>query len=261
MSVDRTGFKGGDRTDRPAGAQEKLLEALAATGKPVVLVLLNGSALAVNWARSTCPRSSRPGIRARRAAPRSPMRCSAMPNPGGSTSRDVLQIRRTATAVRRLLRWTDGRTATSRESRCIRSATASYTKFAYSDLQLDRAKTAATGAVHVGATVKNVGSRAGDEVVQLYVTDVEASVPVPIRSLQGIRRVHLAPGERREVSFTVEPRQLAIVDDSGKSVVEPGEFAVSVGGEQPGRTGRAHAASTSVVEGRFRVTGATTAAP
>ena len=104
----------------------------------------------------------------------------------------------------------------------------------------------------------NVGTRPGDEVVELYVTDVEASVRVPVRSLQGIRRVHLAPGERREVSFTLEPRQLAIVNDSGATVVEPGEFTVAVGGKQPGFGGRTDAATTSVVEGRFRVTGKAT---
>lgn len=104
----------------------------------------------------------------------------------------------------------------------------------------------------------NVGTRPGDEVVELYVTDVEASVRVPVRSLQGIRRVHLAPGERREVSFTLGPRQLAIVNDSGATVVEPGEFTVAVGGKQPGFKGRTDAATTSVVEGRFRVTGKAT---
>jgi beta-glucosidase len=81
---------------------------------------------------------------------------------------------------------------------------------------------------------------------------------VPIRSLQGIKRIHLAPGERSVVSFTLEPRQLAIVADSGANVVEPGEFSVAVGGKQPGFVGRADAATTSVVDGRFRVTGKAT---
>ena len=104
-------------------------------------------------------------------------------------------------------------------------------------------------------TVTDVGSRPGDELVQLYLTEVEATVRVPIRSLQGIQRIHPAPARGRELSFTLEPRQLAIIDDSGASVIEPGEFSVTVGGKQPGFTGRTDAATTSVIDGRFRVTG------
>lgn len=78
-------------------------------------------------------------------------------------------------------------------------------------------------------TVTDVGSRPGDELVQLYLTEVEATVRVPIRSLQGIQRIHPAPARGRELSFTLEPRQLAIIDDSGASVVEPEEFSVTVG--------------------------------
>ena len=103
--------------------------------------------------------------------------------------------------------------------------------------------------------VENAGARAGDEVIQLYVTDVAASVPVPIRSLQGTRRVSLRPGERRRISFTLTPSQLAVVDDRGVRVVEPGEFIVSIGGKQPGFTGTADASTTSVVTGRFVVVG------
>jgi beta-glucosidase len=92
----------------------------------------------------------------------------------------------------------------------------------------------------------------------LYVTDVEASVPVPIRSLAGIERLHLRPGERRIVSFTIDPRQLAVITNDGRTVVEPGEFKVTIGGKQPGFTGTADAATTTFVEGRFSVTGTAT---
>jgi beta-glucosidase len=77
----------------------------------------------------------------------------------------------------------------------------------------------------------------GDEVVQLYVTDLQASVRVPIRSLAGVARVNLKPGERRVVSFTLEPRQLSLITDDGRVVVEPGDFKVTVGGKQPGFAG------------------------
>jgi beta-glucosidase len=93
-------------------------------------------------------------------------------------------------------------------------------------------------------------------VVQLYVTDVEASVRVPIRSLAGVERVHLKAGERRVIEFTIEPRQLAVITDDGRKVVEPGEFKVIIGGKQPGFTGTADATTSGFVEGRFLVTGA-----
>jgi beta-glucosidase len=112
--------------------------------------------------------------------------------------------------------------------------------------------------VIVSATVENSGPREGDEVVQLYVTDVQASVRVPIRSLAGIERVHLQPGERRVVNFKIDPRQLAVITNDGRTVVEPGEFKVTIGGKQPGFTGTANAATTGFVEGRFSVTGTAT---
>ena len=107
----------------------------------------------------------------------------------------------------------------------------------------------------VQVDVENTGERAGDEVVQLYLTDVASSVPVPIRSLQGTSRVSLRPGEKRRVSFTLTPSQLAVVNDRGARVVEPGEFLVSVGGKQPGFTGTADAPTTGIVTGRFAVVG------
>jgi beta-glucosidase len=95
----------------------------------------------------------------------------------------------------------------------------------------------------------------------LYVTDVAASVPTPIRSLAGIKRIFLKPGEKQTVSFTLGPEQMTVIDDQGKRVVEPGEFTVSVGGKQPGFTGRADAKTTGVVTGRFTVAGKVTAVP
>jgi beta-glucosidase len=78
---------------------------------------------------------------------------------------------------------------------------------------------------------------------------------VPLRSLAGVERVQLQPGERRVVNFVVEPRQLAIITDDGRAVVEPGEFKVTVGGKQPGFKGSADANTTGFVEGQFSVTG------
>jgi len=80
---------------------------------------------------------------------------------------------------------------------------------------------------------------------------------VPVRALKGARRIHLKPGERRRVSFTLTPRDLSLVDERGRRLLEPGEFRVSVGGKQPGFTGAADAATTGVVSGGFTVTGKT----
>jgi beta-glucosidase len=79
-----------------------------------------------------------------------------------------------------------------------------------------------------------------------------------LRSLAGVERLHLKPGERRLVSFTLDPRQLSVIKDDGRASVEPGEFRVTVGGKQPGFTGTADAATTGFVEGRFTVEGAPT---
>jgi beta-glucosidase len=110
----------------------------------------------------------------------------------------------------------------------------SYTTFAYRKPQITPSVARIGQAVAVQVTVENIGDRAGDEVVQLYVRDVEASSRVPSRSLQGFTRIHLRPGERQVVSFDLTPEQMALVDETGHKVVEPGIIEVSVGGGQPG---------------------------
>ena len=101
------------------------------------------------------------------------------------------------------------------------------------------------------------GGADGEEVVQLYVSDLEASAPVPIRSLQGFQRVFLKASERRVVSFSLTPRQLSLIDANAHRVLEPGLFEISVGGKQPGFKGIADAATTGVLSGRFEVVGST----
>jgi len=71
-------------------------------------------------------------------------------------------------------------------------------------------------------------------VVQLYISDLAASVPMPIRQLAGFERIHLTPGKKKTVTFTLTPRQFSLIDDAGKRVIEPGEFQLAVGGHQPG---------------------------
>jgi beta-glucosidase len=101
----------------------------------------------------------------------------------------------------------------------------SYTKFVYRNLRSE-----VGNSVKVSVDVMNAGDRAGDEVVQLYLTDVVASAPVPIRALVGFDRISLRPREKRTVTFTITPRQMSLIDDRGKRVIEPGEFMISAGG-------------------------------
>jgi beta-glucosidase len=137
----------------------------------------------------------------------------------------------------------------------------SYTTFRYDNLRLSAKSVRAGRGLTVSADVQNTGARAGEEVVQLYITDAASAYPVPVRSLAGVSRVRLNPGETRRVSFQVDPRHLSVIDDRGRRVVEPGEFVLSVGGKQPGFKGRADARTTGVVTGRFTVTGGVTEIP
>ena len=115
--------------------------------------------------------------------------------------------------------------------------------------------------MNITAEVQNVGEQAGDEVVQLYVSDVAASVPVPIRSLAGAKRVFLKPGEKLKVLFTLSGEQMSIIDDGGKRLIEPGEFLVSVGGKQPGFKSPQDVQTTGVVTATLVVTGKVTEVP
>jgi beta-glucosidase len=105
----------------------------------------------------------------------------------------------------------------------------SYTSFAYSDLTIEPAEILPTGHATVHCRVKNTGSRAGDEVVQLYVRDELASVTRPVLQLAGFQRIRLAPGEERDVSFGLGPSALRMLDRDLRWVVEPGAFRVLVG--------------------------------
>jgi beta-glucosidase len=130
----------------------------------------------------------------------------------------------------------------------------SYTTFSYSDLEMP-AKAATGDKIPVKVTVTNTGGIDGDEVVQLYVTDEKASTPRPIRQLEGFKRINLKAGESKVVEFLLEPRQLSIINNKNKRVIEPGYFTISVGGKQPGQKGYSDPGFTQVLTGRIRLTG------
>jgi len=255
MRVQVEGFSGGDRLtlDLPK-VQEDLMRAVAAVGKPAVLVLLNGSALAVNWADANIPAVVEAWYPGQAAGTAIADVLFGDYNPAGRLPVTFYK------SVEQLPPFDDYNMA----GRTYRYFTGeplypfghglSYTTFAYKGLKVP--DTIAAGrSVEVSVTVTNTGEHAGDEVVQLYVTDREASVPVPIRKLVGFARISLAAGESKTVSFTINPRDLSVITDDTRRVIEPGVFELTVGGKQPGFTGTANASTTGVVTGLFTVTG------
>ncbi len=251
MRVDYEGFKGGDRTSLNLPVvQENLLKELHATGAPVILVLMSGSALAVNWENENLPAIVQlwyPG------------------EEGGTALADVLfgdynpAGRLPVTlykSVDQLPPFNDynmkGRTYRYFEGEPLFAFGygLSYTKFSYSNLVIP--PEIRTGdSLKVSVEVQNVGTLPGDEVVELYVKNLSASVTVPIHSLEGFKRIHLEAGEKRTVEFTVKPKQLAIINAGAMREVDAGDFQIAVGGIQPGTS----SPTTGVVVQKIRVVG------
>ncbi len=109
----------------------------------------------------------------------------------------------------------------------------SFSKFEYTDLSITPEKVSAGKSVTVKAAVKNIGDRQAEEVVQLYLTDLETSVPAPRFELKDFKRISLKPGEKTEVTFTVKPTDMELVDNDGNQSIEPGMFRVYIGGACP----------------------------
>jgi len=255
MEVKVEGFKGGDRLtlDLPA-IQEKLLRTIHALGKPMVLVLLNGSALSVNWANENIPAIVEAWYPGQAAGEAIADVIFGDYNPGGRLpvtfyhSVDQLPPFEDYAMKGRTYRYFEG------EPLYPFGFGLSYSRFKYSNLSVP--KTVQVGEdILVSVDVENAGKIAGDEVVGLYLTDIEASVPGPIRALKGFERIHLKPGEKKTVKFTLIPEQLSLIDNNFKRVVEPGVFEVAVGGKQSGFKGSADARTTEVLSARFEVVG------
>jgi beta-glucosidase len=122
----------------------------------------------------------------------------------------------------------------------------SYTRFSYSDLVLDESTIRAGESLSLRCTLTNSGSVEAEEVAQIYLSDLEASTVVPLHNLIGFRRVHLEPGERTVITFTVTPEMMKMVNDAGDRVLEPGEFRVTIGGCSPSERGVRLGASAPV---------------
>jgi beta-glucosidase len=255
MNVPVTGFQGGDRLtlDLPP-VQENLMKKIHGLGKPVVLILLNGSALAVNWAAEKIPAIVEAWYPGQAAGEAIADVLFGDYNPGG---RLPVTFYRSADDLPAFDDYAmEGKTYRYFRGRPLYpfGYGLSYSKFTYSHLHAPKV-VGAGQEFEVSVEVENTGKMAGEEVVQLYIRDVEASVPVPIRSLQGFQRVFLGAGEKKTACFRLTPRQMSLIDAEGRRVVEPGTFDISLGGKQPGQKGSADPKTTQVLTRRLNVTG------
>jgi beta-glucosidase len=241
----------GDREsiELPA-VQTELLQAVAAAGKPVVVVLLNGSAVGIGWAASHVPAILEAWYPGQAGGTAVAEALFGLTNPGGRlpvtfyASTSDLPAFDDYSMVNRTYRYFGGRPLYPF------GFGLSYTTFAYRNLLISPASGRSGDSVSVSVEVENTGRRPGDEVVQLYLRDVQSSLPVPLLQLQGFTRVRLAPGEKRTAQFTLTAEQMSFADEGGKWVLEPGEFTIWVGGQQPVLTGPQPA---NVLEGRFTI--------
>ena len=236
LKIDVPGFNGGDRTDiglpQP---QQALLERAAASGKPLVVVLMSGSAVALNWAKAHADAivaAWYPGQEGGRAIAQV---LSGDYNPGGRLP--VTFYRSTRDLPPFVSYAMQGRTYRYFEGAPLYpfGYGLSYTHFAYAKPQLSASKLEAGAKLTVSAVVRNDGDRDGDEVVQVYLDALDDAL-APRHALVAFQRVHLAAKESRRVSFELDSRQLSSVDAAGLRAVQAGHFRVFVGGGQPGYT-------------------------
>ncbi len=247
--------EGGCRTELGLpGHQEALLKALHATGKPVIMVLLNGRPMSFPWAAEALPAilvAWHPGTMAGHAV--ADVLFGAH-NPSGrlpvSFPRRVGQVplyynhRSTGRPPLAHDRTTSKYLDVPNTPQYPFGFGLSYTTFGYSDLKVSTPRLSRRGSLTVSATIRNAGRRFGAEVVQLYVQDVAASMTRPVRELKGFRRIELEPGAATRVSFTLTPADLMFCDAALRWVAEPGAFKVWIGPD-----------ATGGLEGTFTLTG------
>jgi beta-glucosidase len=234
MKVDVPGFKGGDRTslDLPK-EEEDLLEALKGTGKPLVVVLMNGSALSVNWANEHADAILDAWYAGEEGGTAIAQTLAGVNNPAGRLpvtfykSVEQLPVFEDYSMKNRTYRYFEG------QPLYAFGYGLSYSKFEYSNLKLSRTNLKAGDSLGVEADVRNVSQREGDEVVELYLSFPKSPV-APIRALRGFTRIHVGAGETKHVHFTLDARDLSEVNEKGDRIVAEGAYRISVGGSQPG---------------------------
>jgi beta-glucosidase len=248
MPVTVPGFLGGDRTSiELPEPEEALIEAVAATGKPVAVVLLNGSALAVNWIdthANAVLESWYPGEEGGTAVAET---LSGKNNPAGRlpvtfyTGVDQLPNFEDYAMANRTYRYFEGKPLYPF------GYGLSYTTFGYSDLRTPAQAARAGEPIGADVTVTNTGKVGGDEVVQLYLK-FPAVKGAPHIALRGFQRIHLDPGKSQQVHFELKNRDLGLVTEDGKPVIAEGVYTISIGGGQPDTR-------APVVSGKFLIQG------
>jgi beta-glucosidase len=236
MPVTEPGFLGGDRTsiDLPQ-PEEDLVETVAATGKPLAVVLMNGSALAINWINehaNAVLEAWYPGEEGGAAVAET---LSGKNNPAGRLpvtfykGTDQLPNFEDYGMANRTYRYFSGKPLYPF------GYGLSYTKFSYSDLSAPAQPIAAGQPIGADVTVTNTGNLAGDEVVQLYLK-FPPMKGAPNVALRGFTRIHLDPGASQKVHFDLKPRDLEMVTEDGNPIIAQGDYSISIGGGQPNTT-------------------------
>jgi beta-glucosidase len=242
VAVGETAEMSGEAASRSTldlpGRQLELLQAIHQTGKPYVVVLMNGHPLTLNWLAENSPAVLEAWFPGTQGGPAIADALFGDVNPGGhlpvtfprAVGQEPLYYNHTST----------GRPPTSEKytSKYLDVPVTplfpfgfglSYTTFRLSNLRLSATRIAPSASLQVSVDVENTGRRAGDEVVQLYIRDLVGSRVRPVRELKGFQRVTLQPGERRTLQFTLAPEQLGFYNQDVRFVVEPGQFKVMAG--------------------------------
>ncbi len=252
MKVDVPGFRGGDRTSLGLPAEEEaLLGALKGAGKPLVVVLMTGSALAVNWANDHANAILDAWYSGEEGGTAIAQTLAGVNNPGGRLPVTFYK------GVEQLPEFEDyamkNRTYRYFEGQPLYpfGYGLTYSKFEYSNLKLSSPELEAGNPLAVEVDVKNASQRAGDEVVELYVSFPKLP-GAPLRALRGFTRVHLGAGEMRHVKLTLQPRDLSYVNEAGDRMVGAGDYVITAGGGQPG-TGAAQADARLSIRGEQKL--------
>lgn len=219
------------RTDLDlCGRQQQLLEAVYATGKPVVLVMIDGRAATINWAQKFIPSILYGWFPGEFMGDAVAKTLFGDNNPGGKLA---VTFPKTVGQIPFAFPFKPGSDSKGR----VRVDGAlypfgyglSYTTFEYKNLIVHDPVIGVQGQVKISCTVKNTGKTAGDEVVQLYVRDDYSSVTTYVKVLRGFERIHLAAGEEKTLDFELTPQDLGLWNKDNHFVVEPGTFSVMLG--------------------------------
>lgn len=236
LAMDCTTGEFRDATDLGLpGVQEKLIEAVVALGKPVVLILVNGRPAAIPLIAQKVSAILEAWVPGEEGGKAVAAALFGAINPGGKLP---VSIPRSAGQIPIFYNHKPSGMHSNIYGDYVDEPAAplfcfghglSYTTFRYQNLEVDPMIVDAGGCITISLEIRNDGSRAGDEVVQLYLCDEFASIPRPVKELKGFKRIQLEPGEQRHIIFQLDSRQLAFYDEKMELVLEPGKFKVMVG--------------------------------